>query len=129
VLEHIEDDVQALKNAGQMLKKDGALVIMIPALPAIYGTLDSLVGHYRRYTKRSFETAAVAAGFAVKEQFFMNMPGIVTWFIAGRILRCNKFDPKPCRALDNIVPLIQRLEKCVKPPIGQSLISVCARSS
>ena len=127
VIEHIEDDVQALKNMRDLLNERGNLVVMVPAIPAIYGTLDSLVGHYRRYTRRTFRDTALKAGFVVKRQFYMNMPGIVSWFIAGRILKRRQFDSVPCKTLDNVVPFIQFLEKCIKPPIGQSLITVCGK--
>jgi 2-polyprenyl-3-methyl-5-hydroxy-6-metoxy-1,4-benzoquinol methylase len=129
VLEHIEDDAHALANIRSLLKPNGNFVLMVPALSAIYGTLDSLVGHYRRYDKKMVRGIADKSGLYVKEQFYMNMVGIFSWFVAGRILKRKKFDPTPCKTLDNMVPIIKAMEKCLKPPIGQSLITICGKQA
>jgi 2-polyprenyl-3-methyl-5-hydroxy-6-metoxy-1,4-benzoquinol methylase len=53
VLEHIAEDQALLDDAHEVLKPDGMLLLLVPALPRIYGTLDQAFGHYRRYTKTS----------------------------------------------------------------------------
>ena len=91
VLEHIEHDVAALKHMKHFLKKGGKVVIFVPALPVIYGTLDRLVDHHRRYTKKTLRDALQKAGFSVKDGYYMNMFGILTWFLAGRVLKQKEF--------------------------------------
>ena len=49
VLEHIKNDKQEIKYAIKKLKKNGILIIMVPAHQKIYGNLDKAVGHFRRY--------------------------------------------------------------------------------
>jgi SAM-dependent methyltransferase len=124
VLEHIEDDGAVLVKMRQLLKPGGKLLILVPALPAIYGTLDRLVGHYRRYTRKSLRAALEKSGFTVQRQFYMNMFGVVTWFMAGRVLKHRKFDQDACKTLDRVVPALRFLESGVKPLWGQSLIAV-----
>ncbi len=124
VLEHIQDDVRALKHMKSLLKKGGKVVIFVPALPAIYGTLDTHVEHYRRYTKRSLGRVFKEAGFTVQDSYYMNMFGILTWFFAGRILRQKKFHKNACHMLDRIVPSLRAIENVFNPPLGQSLIMV-----
>jgi len=124
VLEHIEDHGAVLTKMRKLLKPGGKLLILVPALPAIYGTLDRLVGHCRRYTKKSLRNALETSGFTVERQFYMNMFGVVTWFMAGRVLRHQKFDQDACRALDRLVPALRFLESGYKPLWGQSLIAV-----
>ncbi len=51
VLEHIEDDIKALNNLYQLLKYDGKLILLVPAHPALFGSIDKAVGHFRRYQK------------------------------------------------------------------------------
>ncbi len=128
VLEHIEDDARALDNIRLLLKQEGRLVLMVPALPAIYGTLDKLVGHYRRYTKKTLTPLLQNHGFKIERQFYMNIFGVVSWFTAGRILKYKIFDPVSCRRLDRFVPIFEKLETFVKPVIGQSLITVCRKN-
>ena len=124
VLEHIEDDVAALENMNSLLRIGGKVVVFVPALPVLYGTLDSYVEHYRRYTKRKLVMVFERAGFAVKSAYYINMFGIFTWFLAGRVLKQKKFDKCVCRMLDRAVPLLRTMESFGPPPLGQSLIMV-----
>jgi SAM-dependent methyltransferase len=127
VLEHIKEDVMALKHMGHLLKKKGKLVVFVPALPGIYGTLDRRVDHRRRYTKKTLRSALQNAGFVVTEAYYMNMFGILTWFFAGRVLKQKEFHKEACHMLDRIVPCLRALESLGSPPVGQSLIMVAER--
>ena len=55
VLEHIKHDVEEIREATKKLKKNGCLVIMVPAHQKIYGNLDKAVGHFRRYEINFFK--------------------------------------------------------------------------
>jgi SAM-dependent methyltransferase len=124
VLEHIDQDETALRHMKHLLKKGGRVVIFVPALPKIYGTLDRLVDHHRRYTKRSLSTVLHKAGFIVRDGYYMNMFGIVTWFLAGRVLKQKEFHKEACHMLDKTVPALRTLESLGSPPLGQSLVMV-----
>lgn len=49
VLEHIEDDVAALKDWTSRVRPGGWLMLSVPADQHRYGPMDEIVGHYRRY--------------------------------------------------------------------------------
>ncbi len=49
VLEHIEDDRQALAVLLGMLRPAGHLLIFVPALQGLMSKLDLMFGHFRRY--------------------------------------------------------------------------------
>ncbi len=51
VLEHIEDDLAAMKKLTGLLKLNGALCISVPALQSLFGYHDEQLAHYRRYNK------------------------------------------------------------------------------
>ena len=87
VLEHIADDVGALRNMAQILGEGGRVVLFVPALQALHGTMDEVDGHHRRYSKRTVRAAVQAAGFGIEEIHYMNFPGMIAWFIDGRILK------------------------------------------
>ncbi|MDB6023291.1 MAG: glycosyl transferase family 2, partial [Pedosphaera sp.] len=53
VLEHLKDDEFAVNTFSKRLKPGGALVLLIPAVPWLFGEIDRRLGHYRRYSKRS----------------------------------------------------------------------------
>lgn len=49
VLEHIEQDSKTVTDLKKMLKKDGYLIIFVPAFNFLFGKSDLKVGHLRRY--------------------------------------------------------------------------------
>jgi len=54
VLEHIKNDKEELIKAYRSLKTNGKLIITVPAFEHLYSKFDKDVGHYRRYSKKSF---------------------------------------------------------------------------
>lgn len=63
VLEHIEDDVAAMKILSQMLREGGRLVLSVPAKQKLYTAEDSFQGHVRRYERDELKEKLEAAGF------------------------------------------------------------------
>ncbi len=51
VVEHVKDDLGALRNIFSALKPGGRAVILVPQDQKAYGTLDEVLGHYRRYSE------------------------------------------------------------------------------
>jgi SAM-dependent methyltransferase len=76
VLEHIDNDVEALNEIRKKLKSGGKLAIYVPALPFLYSGLDKKVGHYRRYTRRELIKKVTESGFTVKDCFYNDSLGI-----------------------------------------------------
>ena len=62
VLEHLADDGEALRRMRLLLRPGGRVVVVAPALPALFGQMDRALGHLRRYTLRSLRRAFRAAG-------------------------------------------------------------------
>src|SRR5258708_31934649 len=56
VLEHIQNDRQAIQNLANMLKPGGILCVSVPALQWLFGYHDQMLGHYRRYNSRLLTT-------------------------------------------------------------------------
>jgi ubiquinone/menaquinone biosynthesis C-methylase UbiE len=65
VLEHIEDDIGALKKAFNLLKPGGSLIIEAPACPYLYGAYDAELHHFRRYSASELEGKLIRAGFKI----------------------------------------------------------------
>ena len=58
MLEHIEDDIRALRLFRELVAPTGGQVlIFVPAVQAAYGPLDAALGHHRRYSKRTLRRA------------------------------------------------------------------------
>jgi SAM-dependent methyltransferase len=62
VLEHIEDDLNALRGWLRWLVPGGHLIVSVPAHPDRFGPCDRSVGHCRRYTRTSLSTLLESAG-------------------------------------------------------------------
>lgn len=125
VLEHVPDDAAFLRAARSVLRPGGRLLIFVPALPAIYGTLDTVFEHHRRYTRRTLRAALAGAGFTIPTLRYVNLPGVLAWFITGRVLRKKTLNPADVAAYDRLViPWLMKLERRWSPPLGQSLLAV-----
>ncbi len=123
VLEHIEDDRTALADMRGVLRPGGRLVLLVPALARLYGTLDEHLRHFRRYERPELEEKLAQAGFALEECRFINRPGVFGWFVNGRILRRRVLPRAQLRAFSLLLPLLRREEK--RPPrYGMSLLAV-----
>jgi SAM-dependent methyltransferase len=128
VLEHVEDHQGFLEEARAAVVDGGSLLLFVPALPAIYGSLDTVFEHYRRYTKSSLRGVIEAAGWKMQRVSYMNFPGIAAWFLAGRILRKTSVTARDAKTYDRlVVPWLSRLETAVPPPIGSNLVAIATK--
>ena len=66
VLEHVDDDVAALREVVRVLVPGGALAVSVPANPAYWGPSDTWAGHARRYTRKRLVSACELAGLVVE---------------------------------------------------------------
>lgn len=123
VLEHIEDDHGSLVAMRALLKPGGRLVLLVPALRALYGTLDEALGHFRRYTRSDLAAKYRAAGLGVRHLEYFNLAGMPGWWFVGRVLRRRLIPAGSLRWYDALVPLF-RLERLLPWRVGQSLIAI-----
>jgi len=65
VLEHIEDDVSAIRQLSRILKPGGVAVIEIPAGPGLFDVYDKQLMHFRRYRRKDAVSLFQNAGFQV----------------------------------------------------------------
>lgn len=128
VLEHIEDDLAALRHMHAVLPAKGRVVLIVPAFPALYGPIDRNLGHYRRYTKASLRTLALQAGFHVRTLRFINTIGFFGWWVNAHLLKRTEQSEDQIALFDRyLVPLMRTAESVVPPPFGQSLFVVLER--
>jgi SAM-dependent methyltransferase len=128
VLEHVLDDRAFLATARRLLAPAGHLLLFVPALPALYGTLDEAFEHHRRYTRTVLETRIREAGLQPLSLAYTNLPGVAAWWLSGKVLRRRRVTARDARLYDRwMVPWIAAVERIWKPPVGQSLIAVARR--
>jgi glycosyltransferase involved in cell wall biosynthesis/phospholipid N-methyltransferase len=119
VIEHVEDDLQALQNIRDTLAEDGRAIILVPCGPGLYGTLDEVLGHFRRYTKEQLVSVAQKAGFHIEQVLSFNRPGVPAWWLNGRVLHRKTFGLGQIRMLNLLTPLFRVLDPWLPlPPLS-----------
>lgn len=66
VLEHIEDDVAAMRQWSSWLAPGGTMLISVPAHPRLWSAADEWAGHYRRYRKTDLTKVVAEAGLRIE---------------------------------------------------------------
>jgi SAM-dependent methyltransferase len=128
VIEHIRDDAEFLRLAFQELAPGGTVILFAPALHALYGTLDESFEHYRRYSKSELIRKLTQARFRFEKVLYFNLAGVLTWLMAGRLLRRKTLKRRQVRFYDRwVVPWVSRAEQLLEPPLGQSLLAIARK--
>lgn len=129
VLEHINNDERAINNIYSILKPQGRLLLYVPAIPLLYGSVDKNLDHYRRYEKRALEKMLANSGFEIEKIHYSNFIGIFGWFMNARIQKKKELSYWQTILFDKFVPLLRIIEYRYKPPIGMSLIAIAKRNA
>ena len=126
VLEHISDDVSELKLAKQQLQPNGKAIVVVPSMPRLYGSVDSLSGHQRRFTLNELKTVAEIAGFEVESIRYFNPIAIAPYWFLYRIIGIKSVGSGQLGIYDQfIVPFAYKTMKfCNERIPGINLIAV-----
>jgi glycosyltransferase involved in cell wall biosynthesis len=123
VLEHVVDDAAALSNVRAVLPAGGRAIVLVPQHPHLYSTLDRALGHHRRYTKKQLIALGERAGLRVVTLKEYNRPGVVAWWLNGKVLRRKTFGLLQVKLLNLLVPVFRRIDAWLPLP-ALSLIAV-----
>ncbi|HSG80661.1 MAG TPA: methyltransferase [Gemmatimonadota bacterium] len=127
ILEHVEEDQESLDNLASILMPGGRIVIFVPAVPALHGSLDEGLSHFRRYSARQLRGKLQKAGLEVEELRYCNFVGMFGWWFYSRVIRRNVLPGFQVRLFDLLVPILSRIERVITPPLGQSLLGVARK--
>jgi len=116
VVEHLEDDVKALRNIRRSLEKNGRAIILVPNGPGLYGSLDRVLGHFRRYTEMQLQEACQRAGFRVEKVLKFNRIGAPGWWWNGRVLKKTTFGFWQIKLLNTVLPAVRPIDRFLPFP-------------
>ena len=130
VVEHVEDDVAALKAIATALKPGGQILITVPAHQWMWSAHDVVNHHKRRYSKKTLIAALEAAGLTYRKLGWFNsllFPVAVAARFAGRLMGKDDSDDSPPpkllnSAFEKIFGLERHLVGRLPLPPGLSLI-------
>jgi len=123
VIEHIQNDEQAIRNCRKLLRPGGRLVVLVPAYRGLFNGLDRAFGHYRRYTKSGMVSVLGRQMQVVYSRYF-NIAGIAGWFFTGTILRKGTIPTAEMKIFDAFVPLFKIIGRLSAHTFGLSVIAV-----
>jgi SAM-dependent methyltransferase len=131
VIEHIEDDSRAVVNMANALSRGGHLFILVPALQMLYGELDRLAGHCRRYDKPQMLKACSSAPVEILELRYFNPIGGLAWWL-NRYVSHKSLDDAAVNAQIRIfdkyvLPVSRLIDPLTRSFFGQSLICVARK--
>lgn len=115
VVEHIEDDVAALKGMASLLKPGGKILIAVPAHQWLWSAHDVVNHHHRRYSKGTLGAAIAHAGLEARKMRWFNsllFPLAAAARVAGKLTgRDDSDDSPPAKPLNWAFEKIFRLER------------------
>jgi len=126
VVEHLADDLTALSNFREVLEDHGRAIILVPCGPWLYGSLDEVLGHHRRYTRKQLTDLVERAGFHLERILEFNRIGVIAWWLNARLLRRRTFGFWQIKLLNALTPVFRVLDNVLPlPPL--SLIAVISK--
>ncbi len=141
LLEHIEDDQSLLNEIYRICKKNGKIIITVPANNNLWSYFDVMSGHERRYAKKGLTLKLEKAGFKIeKVSSYMFFLFPILWLVRRlNIFRdCKRrycplelLELKTLPLLNNFFLALLRLEKKLlinlNFPFGASIICVARK--
>jgi glycosyltransferase involved in cell wall biosynthesis len=126
VIEHLPDDSGAVQNIREVLKAGGRAIILVPSSPGLFGTLDTVLGHQRRYTRAQLTELVERNGFQLEELLPFNRMGVAAWWLNGQVLKRRTFGLWQIKMLNLLTPLFRLLDGWFPlPPL--SLIAIARK--
>ena len=135
VLEHIEDDLAALKILRTKLKDDGKLLVAVPAFMFLWSPHDVANHHYRRYTRAQLVELLQQAGFEVQYSSYFNLCLFPVALLARTVKRWTAGDghdlSMPPKAVNRLLAWLFGSESAFLPrlsfPFGISLMATATK--
>lgn len=128
VLEHIKDDLKALKNIYDLLTIGGCLILLVPAHQFLFNKIDQSIGHFRRYQKEKLKLLLTEDLEIVKIKE-INFLGSLGWFLAGKLFKEQKVSEGKIKLFNLISPPLLLLENIFEPPFGTSILVIARKKS
>ncbi len=125
VLEHIAEDVEALRELRRVTEPGGHLLLIVPAFPVLFSALDREVGHFRRYRRRELLDKVTAAGWVPDRWTYadsLGFPAALAYRLAGP-LTTGVLKPTGVGVYDRVLfPLSLRLDRVAGRLFGKNLV-------
>jgi len=139
VIEHLDDDVGALREMRRAVRPGGGVLVMVPQHPRLWSRYDEFAGHKRRYRRRELRTRISTAKLdLLRLTSFVSLPLPALAISRARTSRADGYDPvaeglKPPPLADLLDRILAAEAAAIRGglslPVGGSLFAVARRPS
>lgn len=91
IIEHVDNDMSALRELNRVLKPSGRVLITVPAFQLLWGVQDEVGHHKRRYRLKGLVDKVLAAGFRPLQQYYFNYLLFVPILAVRLLLKVFRF--------------------------------------
>jgi hypothetical protein len=131
VIEHIEDDVAALREWHARMEIGTRLVVTVPALQWAFSQWDRDLGHFRRYSRRTLRRSLESAGFVVHRSDYL-FPEMLPLVVKRKLVRSSGGDadmPVLSDRVNRIGNIISSTTARIRRiwPAGTSVVAIAER--
>lgn len=137
VLEHIEADVDVLRQINGAVRPGGGVLITVPQHGFLWSARDKLAGHFRRYSRTELKKKLELAGFRI-ERATSFVSVLLPLLLASRVLNPDDTNEKAAQSLkpsslvNTVLGTALDCERAaiklgVSWPVGGSLLVVATR--
>jgi len=142
-IEHVPDDETALRGLHRVCRSGGTLLATVPAFDFLWGNVDRVGHHFRRYRQRELTDVIERSGFAVRFVRYFNtalFPAIAGVRLAARLFSSRDgvdgeelrtdFDIVKSGPLNSLLARVFGAEASLlgwSPPFGVSIVCVAQR--
>jgi SAM-dependent methyltransferase len=136
VIEHVNEDNQAVAEIRRVLRPGGVALITVPAFSSLWGLQDVKSQHFRRYRMTPFLELLKQAGLVVENSFYFNYLLFGPIYVARQIIRWTKVELNSENEVNNlllnrILSVVFRLDVMTAPvlklPFGVSILALVHR--
>ena len=129
VIEHIKNDAQEIKKAFKALKRDGYLVIAVPAFQHLYSNFDEDINHFKRYNKRDFKKILKQIKHKKVDLFYYDSIGYILSLMSKFFISdYRKNFEKKLILWDSLIWISKILDKIVLRLFGKSLLVIIKKT-
>jgi SAM-dependent methyltransferase len=87
VIEHVDDDAQAVAEIARILKPGGVALITVPTFRCLWGLQDEVARHKRRYRKSELLQLVTESGMRIERQYYFNYLLFLPIWLGRRVIR------------------------------------------
>lgn len=136
IIEHVDDDLQALAEIRRVLGPDGTAIITVPAFQSLWGLQDDVAQHKRRYRRNDLLDRLRRTGLRCHESYYFNYLLFPAVWAARQAIRAfnlqlSSENELNTPLLNSLLTRIFRFDvvtaRFIHPPFGVSIMAVVSR--